>query len=294
MTARPCAVACLLAAILVLCLGNRAAAGPPPSAAPGDDWVEPMRQVHARFKGEAGTFAHFGDSITISMAFWASLQWNRRHVDAGTQAAFDLVKATMKDACWRAWKGPAYGNQGGMTIRWAHANVDAWLAKLNPECALIMFGTNDLGGIAADEYEAKTREVVKRCLANGTVVILSTIPPRRGHDEKCGRFVEAVRRIARDMKVPLCDYYKAIVTRRPDDWDGSAEAFNSVPGGTYDVPTLISRDGVHPSNPKQWQGDYSAQGLRRNGFVLRNYVVLHAYARAIRSVLKPKANGKRE
>jgi len=295
MTARPCALASLVAMTLTLCLpGLTLASGAPPAAAPGDDWVEPMRQVHARFKGEAGTFAHFGDSITISMAFWASLQWDHKNMGPATQTAFDLVKQHMKKACWREWKGPAFGNQGGMTIRWAHANVDAWLAKRNPECALIMFGTNDLGGIAVEEYEAKTREVVRRCLDNGTVVILSTIPPRHGRDEKCGRFVETVRRIAREMKVPLCDYHKAIVTRRPDDWDGAAEAFKSVPGGTYDVPTLISRDGVHPSNPKKWQGDYSAEGLAHNGFVLRNYVVLHAYARVIRSVLKPNANGKRE
>jgi lysophospholipase L1-like esterase len=264
-----------------------AAAEPPPTAAPGDDWVRPMRDVHARFKGEAGTFAHFGDSITISMAFWSSLQWDRKNMDPATQAAFDLVKATMKEACWREWKGPKFGNQGSMTIRWARENVDAWLKDLNPECALIMFGTNDLGPLEVEEYEAKTREVVKTCLDNGTVVILSTIPPKRGRDEKCKRFVEAVRRVARDMKVPLCDYYEAVVRRRPDDWDGGAEQFKSVPGGTYEVPTLISRDGTHPSNPKQWQGDYSAEGLRHNGFVLRNYVVLHAYARVVRQVLKP-------
>ena len=30
------------------------------------DWVEPMRTVHARFQGERGTFAQFGDSITDS------------------------------------------------------------------------------------------------------------------------------------------------------------------------------------------------------------------------------------
>src|SRR5262245_22438732 len=37
-------------------------------------WVEAMKQVHARFKGTPGTFAHFGDSITVTMAFWAPLR----------------------------------------------------------------------------------------------------------------------------------------------------------------------------------------------------------------------------
>ena len=274
---------CAFAMVAVL-----AAAGPVSARAAADEaWVEPMKKVHARFKGETGTFAHFGDSITISMAFWASLSWDRKNMDAGTQAAYDLVNGHMKKACWREWKGPKFGNTGMMTIRWAHENVDTWLKDLNPEAALIMFGTNDLGPLQVDEYEAKTREVVAKCLANGTVVILSTIPPKHGRDEKCKAFVEAVRRVARDMKVPLCDYYKAVMDRRPDDWSGRHEKFKDVPGGTYEVPTLISRDGTHPSNPKKWQGDYSAEGLKHNGFLLRNYVVLHAYADLVRKVLKP-------
>ena len=285
MNVNPRRTLALLVGIMVLGTGAPASgAEPPPTAAPGDGWVEPMTKVHARFKGEAGTFAHFGDSITISMAFWASLQWDHKQMDPATQAAFDLVKQYMKEKCWRGWKGPQFGNQGSMTIRWAHKHIDTWLRDLKPECALIMFGTNDLHSLEVEEYEAKTREVVGRCLDAGTVVILSTIPPRHGRGEKGERFVEAVRRIARDRHVPLCDYYQAIVTRRPDDWDGAAEAFKSVPGGTYEVPTLLARDGVHPSNPKRWQGDYSAEGLRHNGFVLRNWVVLHAYARVVRQV----------
>jgi len=275
---------CAFAMVAVL-----VAAGPVSARAAAADeaWVEPMKKVHATFKGEKGTFAHFGDSITVSMAFWASLSWDRKNMDADTQAAYDLVNAYMKKACWRDWKGDKFGNTGMMTIRWAHQNVDRWLKDLNPEAALIMFGTNDLGPLQVDEYEAKTREVVAKCLANGTVVILSTIPPKRGRDAKCKTFVEAVRRVAARLNVPLCDYYKAVMDRRPDDWDGRLDKFKDVPGGTYEVPTLISRDGTHPSNPKQWQGDYSKEGLRNNGFVLRNYVVLHAYADVIRKVFKP-------
>ena len=35
---------------------------------------QPMRKAHARFTGTPGTFAQFGDSITVTMAFWAPLQ----------------------------------------------------------------------------------------------------------------------------------------------------------------------------------------------------------------------------
>src|SRR5438128_895922 len=49
--------------------------------------------------------------------------------------------------------------------------------KSGPKAAVIMFGTNDLGQLPAKEYEEKLRAVVERCLDNGTMPILTTIPP---------------------------------------------------------------------------------------------------------------------
>ncbi len=254
-----------------------------------DYWVAPMKLVHAKFKGEKGTFAHFGDSITVTMAFWASLKWSQKNMDKPTQAAFDLVKGYMKDDCWTKWKGDEYGNTGMMVMKWCADNVDKWLKKLNPECVLIMFGTNDLGGVSVADYEKYTRQAVQKCLDNGSVVILSTIPPRHGADAKVKQFVEVVYKVAQDLKVPVCDYYQAVMDRRPEDWSGALEKFKDpARKDEYQVPTLISADGVHPSNPQQWVGDYSAEGLKHNGYVLRNYVVLHSYAEVISKVFQPK------
>jgi hypothetical protein len=88
------------------------------------------------------------------------------------------------------------------------------------------------------------------------------------------------------MKVPLVDFFAECLKRRPDDWDGTLPKFNDGNKDVYQVPTLISRDGVHPSNPKQFSGDYSEDGLRSNGFVLRNYLTLIAYADVIKHILK--------
>ena len=268
---------------------SKAAAG---KEAAGKAWVEPMKKVHANFKGDKGTFAHFGDSITVTMAFWSPLVWNRKNMDEAAQADFTLVKGYMKEACWREWKGPAFGSEGSMTIRWAFDNVDKWLGKLNPEAVLIMFGTNDVGQLQADEYETKYREVARKCLDNGAVVILSTIPPKHGQDAKVKTFNEVVHKIAQDMNLPVCDYYGAIMSRRPDDWDGAMEKFKGAGGDVYQVPTLISGDGVHPSNPKQWDGDYSDEGLKHNGYVLRSRLALRWYAEVIREVLKPEGAAK--
>lgn len=263
---------------------------PIPAALPAadpPDWVAPMKEVHKTFTGTPGTLALFGDSITVSLAFWAPLQGEPKGMSDDMKAAHALVRGYMKPDCWAKWRGGKYGNDGGQTIRWAQSNVDRWLKDLNPEVAVIMFGTNDLGGLERKEYEQKTAEVVDRCLKNGTVVVLTTPPPRSGLLEKSKDFAEAVRKVAKDKKVPLIDYHAETLERRPDDWDGAMPKFKDVKG-VYEVPTIISADGVHPSFPKAHQ-DYSAESLSKNGYALRSYLTLTAYADVIREVLRAGA-----
>ncbi len=52
----------------------------------------------------------------------------------------------------------------------------------------------------------------------------------------------------------------------------------------YQVPTLVSGDGTRPSNPTEWQNDFSEEALSRNGYNLRNYLTLVAYAEVIEKV----------
>lgn len=266
--------------------GLLSAAGCLQAGESGLDWVEPMKRVHARFKGAPGTLALFGDSISVSLAFWAPLQWEPKGLDPAGARALQTVQKYMRPECWRQWRGPAYGNEGRMTVRWAHANVDRWLQKLNPEVAVILFGSNDVGELDAAEYETKMREVVRRCLTNGTIVVLTTMPPRSGRLDKSRQFAQIVRELARTEQVPLVDYFEAILQRRPNDWDGSLPQFKDTPGDEYQVPTLIARDGVHPSNPRQF-ADYSEASLRCNGYALRNYLTLLTYAAVIEHVLQP-------
>jgi lysophospholipase L1-like esterase len=261
---------------------------PPVSAAEDAlPWVAPMKKVRERFKGTPGTLALFGDSITVSMAFWAPLQGEPKDMPDDMAKAHALVKEYIKPECWNKWRGSKYGNEGSTTIRWAHDNIDKWLKDHNPEVAVIMFGTNDLGALEEKEYEEKTAEVVDRCLKNGTVVILTTPPPRSGMLEKSKQFAEVVRRVAKDKKMPLIDYHAEILKRRPDDWDGALPQFKDVKGSEYEVPTLIARDGGHPSNPQAFK-DYSAKSLSSNGYALRNYLTLLAYADVVRQVLPKK------
>jgi len=258
---------------------------PAAAAEPAPDWVEPMKQVHARFTGTRGTLALFGDSITVSLAFWAPFQWECKGLDPAGTRAWQTVRSYVRPECWQQWRGPAYGNQSGMTVRWAYANLDGWLEKLNPEAAVILFGSNDVGQLEAPEYEDKLRTVVRRCLTNGTVVLLTTMPPRSGRLEKSRQFAEIARKLAREERLPLVDYFTAILERRRTDWDGSLPQFKDTPGDEYQVPTLIARDGVHPSNPRQF-ADFSESSLCHNGYALRNYLTLTAYAAVIERVFQ--------
>src|SRR5262245_9466308 len=95
--------------------------------------------------------------------------------------------------------------------------------------------------------------------------------------DKAKTFAEAARRIANEDKVPLVDYLTEVLTRPPDDWDGPAPKFKVVAKDAYQLPTLISGDGVHASNPVKFQ-DYSEENLKSNGYVLHNYLGFMAYA----------------
>ena len=272
----------LLASLALLAFGPSARAADEPPA-----WVKPMKETHAKFTGKPGTLALFGDSITVSKAFWAPLGYGPKDLPADVAKSLEVVKKHMLAECWDKWRGGGYGNEGGQTAKWAEDNIDGWLKKLNPECAVIMFGTNDVTRSDEKSYDKQMRAVVEKCLKNGTVVILTTIPPRAGAEEKAKAFAEVARKIAADFKLPLIDYHKEILDRRPDDWNGALPKFKEFAKDVYAVPTLISGDGVHPSAPSK-HADYSADALKSNGYQLRSVLTLHAYADVISRVLTAK------
>jgi hypothetical protein len=250
-------------------------------------WVKPMKAAHAKFTGKPGTLALFGDSITVTKAFWAPLAYAPKDLPADIAGPLEVVKKHMIDDCWSKWRGAEYGSDGGQTAKWAEDNIDAWLKKLNPECAVIMFGTNDITRSDVKSFDKQMRAVVEKCLKNGTVVILTTIPPRAGQEDKAKAFAESARTIAADLKLPLIDYHAEILKRRPDDWNGALPKFKEFAKDVYQVPTLVSGDGVHPSNPSKF-ADYSEESLKSNGYQLRNVLTLRAYADVVKLVLTAK------
>jgi len=254
-------------------------------------WIEPMRKVHQRFQGTPGTLAQYGDSITVTMAYLAPLAWGEKmepkNCPPEMREKLDLIEAHANRRFWIDRKGGEWGNTGMMMSDWLINNIDGWQQKMNPEAAVILFGTNDLGRIMPPEYTENMAASLRRMTADGTVPMLTTVPPKSGRDEMVYDYWLAGLSIAHGLKVPVIDYYAEIMRRRPDDWDGRLDKFSRYQG--YDVPTLIARDGTHPSNPKEHSNNFSRESLSASGYTLRNYMTLWTYGEVIDKVFRPAA-----
>lgn len=94
---------------------------------------------------EPGTLTLFGDSITCSRAFETPLADAPQNLPGSVATSLAVVQGHMLEDGQARWRGPADGNVSGRTIAWVEQNVGTWLRQLNPEVAVQMFGTNDLG-----------------------------------------------------------------------------------------------------------------------------------------------------
>lgn len=226
-------------------------------------WVAHLRKLHRRFTGTPGFALHLGDSITYANPYG---QWARR--GAGKTPADKAICRYVKASLWgkgsndvksgfylAAWDHPDGGRSftavGGITTgQWLvhggrnnNPSIDEMFTAgfTNPdgvqyrdaEMCLIMLGTNDASqNRPVSAMIRDLRTIVEKILANNTMVILSTIPPKRNDMADVKSYNAAIRQLARAKRLPLIDYYAEILRRRP---------------GQSWFKTLISSDGVHPS-----------------------------------------------
>lgn len=253
---------------------------PAPAVRAADDWVAPMKAVHARFKGKPGTFGQYGDSITYTMAFLASHSYGATCIPAkcpeDVRRQLAVLDTYARKSSWRD-KGVAFGNISSVTSDWGRRHIREWQERLKPEVAVIMFGTNDAGkGPGQPGYMENLAYMVDRCLADGTIPILTTASPRTDQktnpaiDARVRENREAVLAIARAKRIPLIDYYGEILARQPENWD----------------KTLMG-DQLHPSAREPWRMDFTEEALKNSGYTLRNYLTLRMYADIVNKVLLP-------
>ncbi len=127
---------------------------------------------------------------------------------------------------------------------------------VKPSVALIMFGTNDSGGLPTNQYTANLHRIVQISIDMGVIPVLSTIPPKHYDPRTDGRvaeFNQVIIATARTYDIPLWDYY-SVMDSLPSDG--------------------LAPDGVHPSIPPSGSSViFDATGLQY-GYTVRNLTAL--------------------
>jgi lysophospholipase L1-like esterase len=251
-------------------------------AAPAD-YADTMKKVAAKFSGKEGVVIHLGDSITYANQYggWARggkgktpqeeavLKWMHCN-DNNDQDGWFLARVdrpgNRSDTAVSGIRSSEY-LEGGKSGIPPLAEV---IKKYNPQIAVILLGTNDVnGGRTPAQYRADMTRIVDLALANGTIPVVTTLPPIRGKDEAVKAFNAVLADLAKEKKIPLIDYYGEVLKRRPTDWLG----------------TLISDDGVHPTGDHggaSASSEPTEENLRNSGYLLRGVL-------SVRKILEVKA-----
>jgi len=221
-------------------------------------WADAAARIHKRFRGKAGTWACLGDSITYSRAFAVPITY-KKHPDNLLYDHRRRITESIRN------RGQKYGCYSGWTSGNLLRAVPGVLRTYKPELAVVMIGTNDVGrNWNAATYERNLRAIVKACHDVGCIVVLTTIPPRRGRMENVAQCNRVIHKLADELKMPLIEYFETIMAESGGTWDG----------------TFISRDGVHP-NTAQPRGFYT-WGSGKGGYELRNTLTVYMLAAVMR------------
>ncbi len=101
----------------------------------------------------------------------------------------------------------------GQDTRDGLKRIDEVLETEAPDWLLIMYGTNDLWdsrGIDLDETDANLREMVRRARAAGASVIIGTLGPVWGMDEKVAALNRVIKAVAIEEHLPFADINLAL------------------------------------------------------------------------------------
>jgi uncharacterized protein YraI len=124
----------------------------------------------------------------------------------------------------------------------------------HPAVAVIMFGTQDVFLMSAEQYDSAMREIVRETIDAGIIPILSTFPSHLAHWDNTIHYNQIVVSIALDFNVPLVNLWLAL---------------EALPNHG------LEEDGNHLSNPITHAGDLTGDNLDR-GWPMRNLVTLQA------------------
>jgi lysophospholipase L1-like esterase len=232
------------------------------------DWPAAMAAAARKYEGEPGKVVPIGDSITYAnpAGQWArygkerSLEeieickWMQSDKNDKTNGWWLAADDQPFRRSWTAVSGQTAEQCLAGGVR-GSAALDAILKEHNPQIAIILLGTNDVGQrVPVEKYLRSMESIYEKCLAHGTIPVVTTVPPR--NPDPAGLiepYNAGLVALAKKLGLPLVDYHGEILTRRPGDtWLG----------------TLISNDGVHPTNAAS-PGPATPKNLAQGGYLLR-------------------------
>ena len=273
----------LLALVLLQPAAVRAEDKPIPE---GWDYAPAMKKVAANFKGLPGVVLHIGDSITHANPYgqWARGGKGQTDEDRAVLKWMHAGKDDDSDGWFLARVDRPGGRSdtaaGGMRIdeilttgKNGLPPLEKLLDRYKPQVVVFMLGTNDASaGRKPDAFRADFVKAVDRMTGKGIIPIVSTIPPHIGRPELAKTYNEAIREVAKEKKLPLIDYEKEILKRRPDDWNG----------------TLLNKNDVHPTAARGETNPASAptaENLKNSGYLLRGWLSVRKIAEVKRRVI---------
>jgi len=229
----------------------------------------------------ADVFSKVGDSITVSGAFLYGFGIKQYNLRSYQQDLSPVVNYYLQDSArdsnsfantslaaevgWSAHSATTPGNGDKALCAPTEAPLVCEYRYVRPAVALIMFGTNDVTGMATGNFERNYRQVIEITIQRGIVPIISTIPPMTGRPDgtRVPIFNTIIKALAREYDIPLWDYWAAL-----------------QPLPNYG----LTQDGVHPTF-SSYSTDFTSENLKF-GMTTRNLTALQALDAVWRTVLK--------
>jgi len=243
------------------------------------DWPAAMIPVARKFTGTQGVVLLLGDSLTYAnqSSRWArNVAGNRKggYTDSDKAIlrwshAYEGAKPT--NGWWLAAvdrphgrsETAASGIRTDQYLKGGFHNLPALseiLDKYNPQVAFVLLGSNDARGRKPDDVLTDMNTIIETLLANGTIPVLTTLPPARS--ERMHQRIREINRrylsLAAARKLPIIDLYGQMLSRQPGDkWQGS----------------LVGPDGVHLTH-KLADGPPTKDNLANCGYLLRCWLTV--------------------
>ncbi len=184
---------------------------------------------------------------------YADLQRVIDHFSDGEQNAFaresqaaagGFNAASVVDSLWA---NPQFCEQGETPLA-------CEMRLANPSVALIMFGTNDVQYLSAEQFDYFLRQVVVQTMRADVLPILSTFPPRPEFPQEGQLFNRIVAQVARDYDLPLINLWRAL---------------EPLPHQGVDPD-----DPTHLTTPSEGGACYFVGENLQSGFAVRNLLTL--------------------